>query len=300
MGIARRMAARGLGAGLPPVVEGAGMAAIRAAPPYPLRLDGMVADGHPGALALADEIGMALAALVATLVVGPADARVARPEWPAAHWARWASVRRLALGGGLVSGALGQRLATSAATWLSRFGARDVMVELAADPRALVLRGIGTGLPDGRAVLLDAGHTSVKAAWSEVVDGRPRELRLAAPVAASSLLELRGPHLADRLVEIGVAAARDVAPGQTFASLGLAMALYTDASGQPRAGQTSAYGSLAEIPLLAHLRERLTTATGRPIAARASGDGAAAAAAVRGIADAAIVLGTAIGSGLNT
>jgi hypothetical protein len=48
-----------------------------------------------------------------------------------------------------------------------------------------------------------------------------------------------------------------------------------------------------------HLAGRLADALGSPVEVRVGGDGAASAAAVRGLADAAIVLGTAIGSGLN-
>lgn len=299
-GIARRMAARGLRGGLPPLTAGSGTAAGPAAPLYPRRLDDLVADARPDALALADELGVALAALVATLVLGPADARVARPEWPAAHWARWARVRHVLLGGGLVSGHLGRQLLTAARPSLTAFGVGHVILELAPDPQALVLHGIAAGVPDGPAVLLDAGHTTVKRAQADIADGRAARFRLAEPVATSTLLELRGVLLADRLADMAMDVVAAAALGKSFGSLGLAMALYTDASGQPRPGQSSAFASLAGIPLRAHLRERLAARVGRPVAVHTSGDGAAAAAAVRGVADAAIMLGTAIGSGLNT
>jgi hypothetical protein len=295
MGIARRMTARGMGGGLAPVPAGEGMAAILAAPPFPLRLDAMVEDSRPDALELADDVGTALAALIATLVLGPADARKARPDWPAGHWARWAAVRRLVVGGGLMTGSLGRRVMATATDRLPCLGVVGVNVLLAEDPPTLVLRGAAAGLPDGPAVLLDAGQTSVKSALAEVAGGRPGRLRLAAPVSSSTVLELRGARLAERLAEIALG----TVAAECVTSCGLAVATYTDPAGQPFPGQASAYGSLAEVRLAEYLAGRLAEGLRFPVQVRAGGDGAASAAAVRGFADAAIVLGTAIGWGLN-
>lgn len=294
MGIARRMAERGLADGLPPVGEGVGPDAIIPAGAYAVALDAML-DGSIEALDLADDLGAALAALIATLVLGPADARAARPDWPDAHWARWARVRRIALGGGIVSGRLGARMRQGAIDRLPAYGAADLDLRLAADPETLVLRGVAARLPDGRVVLVDAGHTSIKPAIALVAAGRPAAITRSAPIPTSAVLSShRGAALADRLADI----AAEAAGAAEVAAAGFAIAAYTDADGQPIPGP-GAYPSLAEVPLAARLAARLEERLGRPVLVSVAGDGESAAAAVRGEADAAIVLGTAIGSGLN-
>ena len=56
---------------------------------------------RPAALAVAEEVGRRLGALLLTLWRGDAANRAARPEWDDAHWAYWANVKQVVVGGGL-------------------------------------------------------------------------------------------------------------------------------------------------------------------------------------------------------
>jgi hypothetical protein len=293
VGIARRVRERLPGIDLAPVPDGLGPDVIIAAAPYPRALDALVAAGDPTATGLADDLGVALAGLVAVLVLGPPEARAARRDWPVEHWERWAAVRRIGLGGGIASGALGRRMVTAANAWLPRLGADDARLAVADDPGSLALRGAATRLPDGRAVLVDAGLTSIKRGLADVHGGRCVTVTTMSAVAPPG--RPRAGALADFLAD----AAADVVPGPSVSSAGFAIAADVDATGQPPAGQPGYYGSLGMVPLERRLADRLRDRLGHPVAVAAVNDGDAAAAAMAGAADAVIMLGTAIGVGLN-
>ncbi len=293
VGIARRVRERLPGIDLAPVPDGLGPDVILAAAPYPRALDALVMAGDATATVLADDLGVALAGLVVMLVLGPAEARAARPDWPAEHWERWAAARRIGLGGGIASGALGRRLVASASAWLPRLGAGEVRLELADDPGSLALRGAATRLPDGRAVLVDAGLTWIKRGLADVRGGRC--VTLTSMPALAPPLGPRAGALADFLAD----AAADVVRGSSVASAGFAVAADADATGQPLAGQPGLYGSLGTVPLARRLADRLGDRFGYPVAVQTANDGDAAAAAMAEAADAVIMLGTAIGVGLN-
>jgi hypothetical protein len=293
VGIARRVRERFPGIDLAAVPDGLGPDVIIAAAPYPRALDGMVMAGDATALALADDLGVALAGLAVMLALGPPEARSARPDWPAEHWERRAAVRRIGLGGGIASGALGRRLVASATAWLPRLGAGELQLRLADDPGSLALRGAATRLPDGRAVLIDAGLTWIKRGLADVHGGRCVTLTTMAGVAPP--LGTRAGALADFLAD----AAADVVQGSSVPSAGFAVAADADTIGQPLADQPGLYGSLGTVPLARRLADRLVDRLGYPITVQTVNDGDAAAAAMSGAVDAVIMLGTAIGVGLN-
>ena len=293
VGVARRVRERLPGIDLAPVPDGPGPDVIIAARPYPRALDAMVTAGDATAKALADDLGVALAGLVAVLVLGPPDARSARPDWPAEHWERWAAVRRIGLGGGIVSGVLGRRLVASAIAWLPRLGAGEVHLQLADDPESLALRGAANRLPDGRAVLVDAGLTWIKRGLADVHGGRCVTLTTMAAVAPP--LGREAGSFADFLADAAV----DVVQGPSVSSAGFTVAADVDPTGQPLTGQPGLYGSLGTVPLARRLAGRLGDRLGHPVAVQIVNDGDAAAAAMAGEADAVIMLGTAIGVGLN-
>ena len=292
VGIARQVRQRLPGIDLSPVGGGLGPDVILAAAPYPRALDALVSAGDGRAIALADDIGVALAGLVAMLVLAPPDARRARPDWPAEHWERWTAVRRIALGGGIVSGELGRRLVASAVAWLPSLGAGTIRLRLADDPGSLALRGAATRLPDGRVVLVDAGLTWIKRGLADVQRGRCRTLTTMAAVAPP--LGLRAGALADFLAD----GAADIVQGERVVAAGFAVAADVDSAGQPLAGQPGLYGSLGTVSLERQLVDRLSGRLGYPVSVQTVNDGDAAAAAMAGEADAVIMLGTAIGVGL--
>ena len=275
-GMTRRMAAR--------------LDAQTSAAPGPDGLDRLVAAGDPDGLLVADDLGLALGALVATLVTGSEASREGRPDWPPAQWDRWGRVRRIAVGGGLVRGPLGVRLVSVAQDWLARTGV-VVVVDRVERPEGLVLRGATTLLSDA-GVVLDCGATTVKSAV------RPSDGPVAArePVAAP---RGSGPEVLDALAEVVAALAPDV-PGSGALPVGMAVATYVDATGQPYAGQLGPYAPLGDLDLPGELAAWFEHAVGRPASVRVVHDGAAALLGAREgdpRVDAAIVLGTSIGSG---
>lgn len=256
-------------------------------------LDGLARTGDDAGCRLADELGIALGDLVATLVTGPPGARAARPDWPSSQWERWASVRRIAVGGGLVRGALGGRMVCAAQDWLARTGV-PVGVDLVERPEGLVLRGAAALLP-GAGVVVDCGSTTVKSA---VRRGAPGDQLVAdASVAAP---QGSGSQILDAITEV-VAGRAPAAPGSAVLFVTIAVATYVDETGQPYAGQLGPYAPLGDLDLRAELESRIRHAVDRPASVRVVHDGAAALLGARdddpGV-DAAIVLGTSIGSGL--
>jgi len=270
-------------------------ATIAEAEPWPALLNSLVAQGHSASVELADDLGRALGGTVATLVSGPVGARVARPDWPAAHWDSWSRVRRVTVGGGILSGVLGVRMVTTAAAWLSDIAA-PVEVVLAHDPASLVLRGAGAGgIPGGADVglVLDSGGTTIKRA---VVSGADSQDRPAAPAP--------GPrHAAYDLVGILVRAAVEIAPpGDRPLGVAFALATYVDESGQPYADQLGPYAALGQIDLVPELARLLSERLCRPVTVRVRHDGESALLGARlddPSTDAVIVLGTAVGTAVD-
>jgi hypothetical protein len=121
---------------------------------------------------LADERGEYLAHHIATLHRGDAASRAARSEWDESHWAWWAGIRRIVLGGGTVNGALGRRVAAAARGWLQRWGI-DVAVEVSERPGLLPLIGAARSVPAGAtsALVMDFGNTGAKAASARFEGG---------------------------------------------------------------------------------------------------------------------------------
>ena len=302
--VARRMAERpelllaaaAMDPPLPPVPDSADLAAdlLLAAAPWPRRLDALVGEGHPGAVALADDLGRVLGGLVATLVTGPGDARAARPDWPAQRWESWSRVRRLSLGGGLLSGSLGRRMVARAAELASASGA-STSLTLVADPVGLALRGAASLLSSG-GIAVDAGGTTVKSAqvrMSELVPLPPRS----APTRRDA-----GDVVGVLADVVGCGLERsDFRPLEPI-PVAVALATYVDADGQPYPGQLGPYAPLGDVDLIPALRDAIASRFGPTVELTVVHDGAAALLGARlddVDADAAIVLGTAIGSGLD-
>lgn len=297
--VARRMAERpevagaaaALGAPLAVVTDAADLAAVLlAAPaPWPRRLDALVAAGQESAVALADDLGAVLGALVATLVTGPKDSRGAQPDWPPERWARWSRVQRLALGGGLLSGELGRRMTAQAAYFLGRQGVPTTLT-LVRDPVNLALRGAASLLRDG-GVAVDCGGTSIKGARvgsSGVADlpSRPAPSGL----GASGVVAVLADAIASAM------------PESQTAEVSLCIATYVDDSGQPYSGQPGPYAPLGDIAFVPTLQAAVRDRTRADPRLHVTHDGRAALLGARvddPDVDAAVVLGTSIGSGLD-
>lgn len=259
---------------------------------YPEALDKRLSQEDPHAAAFAERLGIALAALTATLKLAPAESRAARPDWPETHWNRWGQVNDIVLGGGVLSGTLGQHLASTANAWLPRLGAADVRLHLFPQPRHLMLHGAARQYCDGPVLVLDAGHTAIKRAWADVAEGEVRALR-PAPLLPTPY-ELSGGH---RLLDFLAGAILETLPAQGRAEqVAVSLSAHLDGAGKvsPAAAARSFYGSLAGLDLEAGLRKRLGGRLGPSCQVRVIHEGQAA---VHGLPsmDAALLLGTSVG-----
>lgn len=267
-------------------------ALMEAAAAWPAALDALVVAGDARALPVADVLGDALAALVATLIVGPEEARRARPDWPPEYWDRWRSVRRVVIGGGVVRGMLGAHVVDRAVVRLQQMGV-DARLTRATDAAGLGLRGAAS-LLNGSGVALDCGGTAIKRALVRC-DPQGRQVETLGPLPAP------GRVGAQAVIDvIADAVARAASPGPV--EVALAIATYVDRTGQPYAGQLGPYAPLGEVDLRAGLAEAIGRAVKGRVTVTAIHDGAAAllgAQVEQPDAEVAIVLGTAIGCSLD-
>lgn len=114
---------------------------------------------------IAARLGRNLAYILLTLHRGDACNRAARADWTAAEWDLWASIRTIWLGGGVLSGMLGQQLVGHAAALLAELGYADALrVALTPYRREMALLGAGRYAPEAATVALcfDFGQTMVK------------------------------------------------------------------------------------------------------------------------------------------
>ncbi len=142
---------------------------------------------------IARRYGRRLGYLIATLKRGDEINRQARPQWDDSYWQQWAVIREIRLGGGLVSGHLGQQVVQYAQEALESAYVYDCTVSLSEFPYLLPLIGAARSTPtDNRAMLVfDFGGTYAKRAHAFYNDGTltslkvlPRQaVRRAEPVA---------------------------------------------------------------------------------------------------------------------
>lgn len=119
-------------------------------------------------------LGRNLGFILLTLHRGDRVNRKARLDWTAREWARWQSIRAVRVGGGIVSGSLGDQLIHNARELISAAGyADDLNVSKCPNPRSMAVVGASRYLPDTvqNALCLDIGQTSIKAAITQFEEG---------------------------------------------------------------------------------------------------------------------------------
>lgn len=113
-----------------------------------------------------------IAYLLLTLKRGDLVNRQARPDWESADWEHWADLRRVWIGGGLLSGELGRRILPYIHDVFA--AARHEVYEVAIDPHGAALPLVGAARygPAGAlgVLLLDFGSSFIKRACG-VYDG---------------------------------------------------------------------------------------------------------------------------------
>jgi hypothetical protein len=143
---------------------------------------------------IAVRMGRHLGCLLLTLLRGEAANRAVRPAWGDAQWRFWADVRRVVVGGGLLSGSIGDVVVPAAQAVLDSHEAGHVRIERSPWGDAIGLVGLARVLPvasDCRAVL-DFGQTSVKRGVARYQAGRLAAVRVLSerPCPCPSPIEL--------------------------------------------------------------------------------------------------------------
>jgi len=134
------------------------------------------------AAAIARRLGRNLAYILLTLHRGDEINRAARADWGPGEWEHWSRIRRIWLGGGVISGDLGEEIVAHAnATLRETNCGTDLTVARAPRPRNMALLGAARYLPpqnvpEWHALCMDFGQTSAKCAVATVVQGTLRRL----------------------------------------------------------------------------------------------------------------------------
>ena len=273
--------------------------------------DGALADAatRPAALAVAEEVGRRLGALLLTLWRGDAANRAARPEWNDAHWAYWAGVKRVVVGGGLLAGRLGEAAVPAAGAFLAANGC-PIAVERSPYGDAIALVGLARHAPADteRMLLFDFGHTAVKVGLATYRDGRLLEVARRPslpPPCEAGWPEHAGPEWARARWERMATAIADtwaaVVPPAAGAcvAVGLCLASHLQ-DGHPVGQDRGCYTVLRELSphLATFVRDDLAARLGPFRALALLHDGLAAAGVGAGEAHTVVLtLGTAIGTG---
>jgi hypothetical protein len=289
-------------------------APLPALPPTPdllRQFDACFDDAHTRrtALAVADVVGRRLGALLLMLQRGDPANRAARPEWNDTHWAYWAAVERVVIGGGLMSGRLGEAAVAEARAFLAAAGC-GLIVERFPFGAAIALVGLARHAPDdaARMLLFDFGHTSVKRGLATYRGGTVTSLMIrpplptpcedgwpanAGPDAARARWERMAAAIAAEWVEL-------VPPnGAERTAIGLCLASHLQ-DGHPIARDRGCYSVLGDLAphLLTFLRGDLAARLGRFRSLTLLHDGLAAASTRTGEPRTVVLtLGTSIGTG---
>jgi hypothetical protein len=250
-------------------------------------------EGPASARALATDVavrlGRHLGCLLLTLLRGEAANRAVRPAWGDAQWRFWADVRRVVIGGGLLSESIGDVAVPAAQAILDAHDAGHVRIERSPWGDAIGLVGMARLLPaasDCRTVF-DFGQTSVKRGLARYRAGRLAGVRVLSerpcpcpsPIGLSTDPNEVARQWADMLelmVET-VGEARGASGGASEVSISLACDLR---GGVPEAVETRAcYGRLQVLrPNLTDLfRESLADRLATEVRIQLVNDGPAAA-----------------------
>ncbi|MBU0492688.1 MAG: hypothetical protein KKA73_30575 [Chloroflexi bacterium] len=272
-------------------------------------LDSSDPAARTAAQTIARRLGRNLGHVLLTLHRGDAVNRQARADWADEDWARWATVRHVWLGGGIVSGRLGVLIEQEAGAFLAEAGyAGRPHVTLSAWPGMVALLGAARYLPPVRhAVCLDCGHTFIKRACVTLDDGALIGLTgyAAVPVTVDWLGGPGEPNVTtgrwvlDRLVE---AIAQTWDEG-TAGELPPDEHVMVSVAAYVRNGRLLGNGLYANLNTLADDVPALLSAAasdrlGRPVQVHLIHDGTAAGAVYAGQPDTAIIVaGTALGVG---
>jgi hypothetical protein len=259
---------------------------------------------------IAQDFGRSLAYLLLTLKRRDAVNQLARPDWQPHHWAFWQQIQTVWLGGGLLSGNLGQTAVSLARDLIQQAGFLEFQLHLAPNGRLLPLLGVArTASPGAAAMLLfDFGQTAVKRGIALYRDSQLIRLELL-PSLPSPCQNAR--HASQDRVELAQFAAwlldvlweawreTTVAYPNLSSTIAVSLACYLLA-GQPRPEDVGCYGRLQHLTpnLNQFLNDGFSQRLGQSATVNLWHDGAAAGLSQAGAKQTAVLtFGTAIGVG---
>jgi len=266
---------------------------------------------HDAAVEIVRILGRNLGYVLLTLKRGDPINRAARPEWSESHWQHWSGIKRVWLGGGLVSGNVGAELVWHASRVMREGDVADLVLRVSPFGVVLPLIGAARHVPPGSdaAVVLDFGSTMIKRALVSFEDDRLiRACRLPSRqvswASVGSLDEATPQAVQDLISDMASIIAETWTQGQmTGQSLAgtipMCIAAYVQ-GGNPMHAQAGTYmqTNLVADNLEDALGQMVSDQLGKPIRVELLHDGTAAAAVYSGEPHSAVItLGTALGIG---
>jgi hypothetical protein len=253
-------------------------------------------------------IGRNMGYILLTLKRGDPVNRAARAEWDGSYWEHWSRIKRVWLGGGMVSGRLGAAIQDHASAVIREAGICDYTLRISPYGSLLPLVGVARCAPSQcqTALVFDFGSTLIKCGKASYSNGTlvklhclpSRPTGLARIEQASDDPADQAAQLLDHIVSVIVDTwqlAGRAASGPILASVATYMQ-----DGHPLSAPGGAYVQLRCVT------DHVQTALARQLSARLGEamdvllfhDGTAAAATYAGTRDAAtIMVGTALGIG---
>lgn len=259
---------------------------------------------------IAGRFGRNLAYLLLTLKRGDLVNREARTDWDGSEWEHWGRVNRVVLGGGLLTGAVGDIVVARINAEFEAVGQRAYAVALDPYGPLLPLVGAAAHAPAGTqgALVLDFGSSFVKRAYALYADDALVELAALPPLpsprdtlgwmtddgeALQGLIEAMLTAFLDSLHSVFT---RDLVAVRVIPTSVAAFVQH----GQVAERQGGKYRLLREVSDNAErfFSAAISARLGVPVEIRLLHDGSAAAAAYAGEADTAVlILGTSLGVG---
>ena len=260
--------------------------------------------------AIGRRLGRNLGHIILTLHRGDAINRAARFDWSEDDWERWRRIERIRMGGGVMSGALGERIVRHARFFLDEMGyGADLDLALSPHRRAMTMLGAARYLPSevGDTLVFDFGHTRAKRGCIRIENGVITELLELSPMPVDiSWLDTFPQHNPESGLEVldfistVVADTRTACLAQGFGpgpDLMLVVAAYVEG------GQLLGNGLYTNLNQLAAdarplLEQAIRSRSKQNARVQIIHDGTAAAATHAGEPNAAVILvGTALGVG---
>ena len=261
------------------------------------------------AIGIAREYGRKLAYHQLVLKRGDAINRVVRLAWQEVHWAHWAQIEQVWLGGGLMAGHLGAIAATEAQSFIRQHGFPDYTLTVSDFAAKLPLMGAARTAPSAAQSMLvfDFGQTAIKRGTAQYEAGRLVSLELlpSLPAKCQYLRFSRNRVYAEqtriRILRVvsDTWAEMQTAGYQLSHSIALILACYL-LDGHPRSEDWGCYGRLQQFAphLQTYLTEQISKQVGQAIQLHLLHDGQAAALPYAGESKTAVMtFGTAMGIG---